>query len=100
MTLKPGSVSRAGSKNDELLSNTTILILSAFLIGMFAQRLAPPIWNDYLLLIGAAGLVSYLGLGLVARSRRLETIQESVRNTCERLENRFDQHAARSLQSY
>ena len=80
-----------------LVSRTTILILSAFLIGLFAGRTTDPDLRMLLYLTGAAGLVSYVGLGHLARRRRERSQQRALKKAAERLETRVSRHVPRHI---
>ena len=76
-----------------LLSHSTILILSAILIGLLVNHLLPAEFELYLYCGGAVGLLAYLGLDIVAARRRE---QEEARAQ-EQVERNFDSKMNRHI---
>ena len=73
---------------DHLLSTSTILILSGFLIGLTVGRTVGEDLSPYVLASGLAGFMAYLGLDAAA-SRREEEGQSRDK---EQMESRLDKH--------
>lgn len=71
-----------------LLSSSTILILSAFLVGLAAGGAAGSELSPYVLACGAAGLVSFFALKTVARRRHEKSVEQEQRH----VEDRLDRH--------
>lgn len=78
-----------------LLSHSSILILSGFLIGVFSQNVFGPEIAIYVLLAGAAGMSAYFGLGLLARRQRRQTAVLEIENATLKLASRIDRHVPR-----
>ena len=78
-----------------LLSHSSILIFSGFLIGMVSRNAVRP--GDEMLVYGAGvvGLVSYFGLGLLARARKQRATNHDFQQASTRLEKRINRHVAR-----
>lgn len=91
---------RAKSKSPgPLLSHSTILILSAFLIGVAAGKAPNPQVEIYLYLTGIFGVVAYLGLGHIARRRKERTEQRRQKKAAQQLEIRVSRHVPRPSRS-
>jgi hypothetical protein len=78
----------AKTSERHLLSHTTVLLLSGFLITFVAGGSAGLGMGWVLLLAGTVGLSLYLSLDFVARRRRDDAVKESTG----RIENRMDRH--------
>ncbi len=81
-------MSHKKSEPKRLLTHSTILIMSGFLIGLVASDTVPAHLQLTVLLAGVAGVVAYLGLGCVAKKVRTRAAQKLVST----LERRMDQH--------
>lgn len=75
-----------------LLSQTSILILSAFLIGLAAQNVLPPRMGVYLFFGGAMGLFAYLGLDIVSHRRRHRETEAAQQAIESKLQNHLSRH--------
>lgn len=87
----------AHTEKRDLLSHTSILIMTAFLCGLLAARVASGVLQNYLFYITAFGLVAYLGLGWAARIKRYRAARTACKNAISRLEQRMEDHV-RNLQ--
>jgi hypothetical protein len=76
-----------------LLSHSSVLVLSAFLIGLVVHHVVPPELEGFLYGGGAVGLFAYLGLD-IASARRRERAEELAQ---ERIERRFETQVSRHL---
>lgn len=82
----------AKTENTPLLSYSSILILSGFLIGLVASRAVERRWEPLIFLIGLFGLVSWFALGHLSRRREERRQQESIQLAASRLGSRLDRH--------
>ncbi|MBI5761051.1 MAG: hypothetical protein HZA46_21210 [Planctomycetales bacterium] len=77
-----------------LLSRSTILILSATLIGIgLGQPLSSPLYGQSLG-GGMLGIVSYIGLAVSARQRHREAIRKAFERATWNLNQRLDKFVA------
>jgi hypothetical protein len=83
----------AGQPRRPLLSHSSVLVLSAFLIGVVVHHAAPPALEPFLFGGGAVGLFAYLGLDIAA-ARRRERAEELAQ---ERIERRFESQVSRHV---
>ncbi len=81
-----------------MVSHTTILILSALLIGMVLGRVVDAQMATIAYPLGMLGLVAYLGLGHAARYRRERADESERRRDVRRTESRLVRHV-RATQS-
>lgn len=81
------------SQQRPLLSHSSVLVLSAFLIGVVVHHAAPAALEPFLFGGGAVGLFAYLGLDIAA-ARRRERAEELAQ---ERIERRFETQVNRHL---
>lgn len=88
-------VSRSLSAERPLLSHTTILILSSFLIGIAAGRMTTPNSELMVYFTGVFGLVAYFGLGQLARKRQERAELRALERAAHQLESRMDRHIPR-----
>ncbi len=72
----------------QIISLTTILILSAFLIGMCVGNFIGTELEPYVLACGLSGILSFIGLELAAFRRKMVAMEEEKRH----LEGRLDRH--------
>ncbi len=79
-----------------LLSHSTILILSAFLIGVTAGKASSLQIELMIYLTGSVGLIAYFLLGQLARRRKQKTERLATRQAVTELESRVDRHITRS----
>jgi len=78
-----------------VISHSSVLILSAFLIGLVVHHALPALFEPYLFAAGAAGLVAYLALDIIA-ARRRERADEIAQRQAEReFVNRMHRHLPR-----
>jgi hypothetical protein len=82
-------------RNRPLVSNTSILILSAFIIGMVSGRSVDPTFQAYMYAAGAAGLLAYFSLERLARFRRQRAVRRAYEQAANNLERRIDRHIQR-----
>ena len=80
-----------------LLSHSTILIFSAFLIGVTAGKASSLQIELMIYLTGGAGLIAYFLLGQLARRRKQKTERLATRQAVTELESRVDRHITRSV---
>lgn len=71
-----------------LVSVTSILILSAFLIGMAVGNVLGTELEPYVLACGLSGLLAFIGLELAAFRRKIQALEEEKRH----IEHRLDRH--------
>lgn len=71
-----------------LLSASTIVILSAFLVGVAVGEVGGPDFSPFVLMCGLCGFVTFIGLRLSSRRRRSEALEQEIRQ----VENRLDRH--------
>jgi hypothetical protein len=76
------------SDHRPLLSTTTILILSGFLIGLAVGNQLGAEVSPYLMGGGLAGLLTFIALDLANRQRSEAAVEESQRE----MERRLDKH--------
>jgi len=92
-----GARRRSSRKADEperpLLSHSSVLVLSAFLIGVVVHHAAPPQLEPLLFGAGAVGLFAYLWLDIAA-ARRRERDEELAQ---EKIERRFESQVNRHV---
>lgn len=82
------SKDRKHSREVQIISVTTILILSAFLIGMAVGNVIGTELEPYVLACGLAGMLAFIGLELAAFHRKMLALEEDKRH----LEDRLDRH--------
>ncbi|MFV0444875.1 MAG: hypothetical protein ACK5Q5_14985 [Planctomycetaceae bacterium] len=71
-----------------IISHTTVLILSAFVIGMAAGNTLGTELEPYVLACGLTGIVSFIGLEVAAFRRKIKAIEQEQRH----VEGRLDRH--------
>lgn len=71
-----------------LVSITSILIFSAFLIGMAVGNVLGTELEPYVLLCGLSGFLAFIGLELAAFRRKMQAIEDGKRH----MENRLERH--------
>ncbi|MBT4867924.1 MAG: hypothetical protein HON53_22715 [Planctomycetaceae bacterium] len=79
-----------------VVSHSSILIISAFLIGSAAGKAPNPTMQMCLFMLGAFGFVSYFGLGHLAKRRQAGAANRKQKRAAKKLELRVDRHIARS----
>ncbi|MFN0199566.1 MAG: hypothetical protein ACKVT0_22670 [Planctomycetaceae bacterium] len=75
-----------------LISHTTILILSIFLLGMESGHWQTTGPNPYILGISMFGLVAWLGLGHLSHVRDQRESKRALDQAISQIENRVDRH--------
>lgn len=85
---KPRRKSKNTGEAPPLLSASTILILSGFLIGLTVGRMVGNDLSPFVLACGLAGFLAYLGLDVAATRRKEELEAEEKRM----MESRLDKH--------
>lgn len=76
------------SRERPLVSITSILIFSAFLIGMAVGNVLGTELEPYVLLCGLSGFLAFIGLELAAFRRKMQAIEDGKRH----MENRLERH--------
>lgn len=82
------SKDRKQSRDVQVISVTTILILSAFLIGLAVGNVIGTELEPYVLACGLCGMLAFIGLELAAFHRKMLAIEEEKRH----IEDRLDRH--------
>jgi len=80
-----------------LISHSSILIFSGFLIGLASGHSLPGESERLVFFAGLVGLIAYLGLGVAARHQRKLANERASRAARSRLEQRLDRHNPREL---
>ncbi len=85
---------RASTQTDKhpLLSHTSILIISIFVLGMATGEISSLPADSTYLMMGVFGLISYFGLGALASSRERKRNQQVMEQKEEALEGRLERH--------
>ena len=78
-----------------VVSHSSILIISAFLIGIAAGKTSNPTYQMCLFMLGAFGFVSYFGLGYLAQQRQAVVVSRKKKRAAKKLELRMDRHIPR-----
>ncbi|MBW3541265.1 MAG: hypothetical protein KY476_13440 [Planctomycetes bacterium] len=86
-----------GRPPGSLVTHSTILILSGFLIGSAAGNLAGPEMTTTVYLAGAFGIAAYFGLRAAAAPGRREVERLTGDLAASRLESRVNRHIPRGL---
>jgi len=79
--------------NRPLLSSSSILIFSSFLIGLASGNSLPDHMGRLVFLSGLIGLIAYLALGLVAWRQRCRAAERANLLATSQLEQRLNRHA-------
>ena len=74
-----------------LLSQSAILILSGYLVGVSSGQIANPALQFSIHAAGMIGLIAYIGLGHLSRIRS-EREADALEQAIDRLELRIDRH--------
>lgn len=82
-----------------LLSHTSILIISIFVLGMAAGAISSLPANSAYLMMGVFGLISYFGLGTLASNREQKRQAQLREQKGEALEGRLERHLTNDSQS-
>jgi len=80
-----------------LLSHSSILIFSGFLIGLASAHSLAHRMSRIVLLAGIAGLIAYFALGLVAQKRQQRSTKAALRKATSHLEQQLERHNPRTL---
>lgn len=85
---------RAATQSDKrpVLSHTSILIISIFVLGMATGEISSLPADSTYLMMGVFGLISYFGLGALASSRERKRNQQVMEQKEEALEGRLERH--------
>jgi hypothetical protein len=78
-----------------VVSHSSILIISAFLIGIGAGRASNPALGMSLFMLGIFGFVSYFGLGHLANQRKEKARLRKRQRAAKKLELRMGRHIPR-----
>jgi hypothetical protein len=76
---------RKPTREVQIISVSTVLILSAFLIGLAVGNVIGTELEPYVLACGLAGMLAFLGLELAAYHRKVLAIEEEKQRMEERL---------------
>jgi len=92
---------RSSTKTDArpLLSHTSILIISAFILGMATGKISSVPADSTFLMMGVFGVISYFGLGSIAEKREQKRRQQILEQKEEALEGRLERHLTPGPQS-
>jgi len=82
-----------------LLSHTSILIISIFVLGMATGAISSLPANSAYLMMGTFGLISYFGLGTLASNRERMRQAQLREKKGEALEGRLERHLTNDSQS-
>ena len=82
-----------------LLSHTSILIISIFILGMATGELSTLPADSSYLMMGVFGLVSYFGLGALASTRERRLRRQMLEQKGEALEGRLERHLTNDTQT-
>ena len=91
--------SSAKTEARPLLSHTSILIISIFILGMAMGKVSSVPANSTFLMIGVFGVISYFGLGGLAQARERKRRQQILEQKEEALEGRLERHVTTTPQS-
>ena len=92
---KTDSAKPARSATKPLLSRSTILILSGFLIGIVSQQFVDADLKIYVLSAGVFGLVAFIGLEAVASRLNARATQKASKKAEAALVERVNRHVSR-----
>ncbi|QDT25194.1 hypothetical protein Enr10x_04890 [Gimesia panareensis] len=92
---------RSTAKTDgrPLLSHTSILIISIFILGMATGKISSVPENSLFLMMGVFGVISYFGLGALAETRARKRRQQILERKEEALEGRLERHLTSNPQN-
>ncbi|WP_417392768.1 hypothetical protein [Gimesia sp.] len=82
-----------------LLSHTSILIISIFVLGMATGTTSSIPADSTYLMMGVFGLISYFGLGTLAATRERKLRKQEMEQKEEALEGRLERHLSKDSQS-
>ncbi|WP_339728676.1 hypothetical protein [uncultured Gimesia sp.] len=82
-----------------LLSHTSILIISIFILGMATGELSTLPADSTFLMMGVFGLVSYFGLGTLAATRERKRRKQQLEQKGEALAGRLERHLTNDTQT-
>lgn len=80
-----------------VVSHSSILILSAFLIGIAAGKAPNPALQMCMFMAGVIGFISYFGLGFLAQQRQAGAASRKQKRAAKKLELRMDRHIPRAV---
>ena len=92
MQAKKSKTQRDSTSSKPLLSHSTILILSAFLVGIAAGKAPNAQIEVMLYLTSICGVIAYFGLGHVANKRRQLAEQREQERAAQQLAIRVERH--------
>ena len=90
--IKKKRARRKQKNRKPLITHSTVLILSGFLIGMVFRRMVDPSIEVYVFAAGLIGVFCYLGLDWLARRRQQQAAQLELERTNHELERRINRH--------
>lgn len=82
-----------------LLSHTSILIISIFVLGMATGRISSLPADSTYLMMGVFGLISYFGLGALASTRERKRREQLMEKKEVALEGRLERHLTNDSQT-
>ncbi|MCA9003906.1 MAG: hypothetical protein KDA70_01440 [Planctomycetaceae bacterium] len=82
-----------------LLSHTSILIISIFVLGMATGTTSTLPADSTYLMMGVFGLISYFGLGALAATRERKLRKQELEQKEEALEGRLERHLSKDTQT-
>ena len=92
MQAKKSKTRRESTLSKPLLSHSTILILSAFLVGIAAGKAPNAQIEVMLYLTSICGVIAYFSLGRLANKRRRRAEQREQEQAAQQLEVRVGRH--------
>ena len=99
MQAKKSKTQRDPTSSKPLLSHSTILILSAFLVGIAAGKAPNAQVEVMLYLTSIFGVIAYFGLGRVANKRRQLAEQRQQEQAAKQLAIRVGRHIPQHRQT-
>ncbi|WP_298868510.1 hypothetical protein [uncultured Gimesia sp.] len=94
---RKNSLAKTGTQS--LLSHTSILIISIFVLGMAMGGISSLPADSTYLMMGVFGLISYFGLGTLASTRERKRRDQLMEKKEEALEGRLERHLTNDSQN-
>ena len=82
----------SGSRSEPMLSRTTILILSSFLVALAAQWISDPTLQFYVFCAGSVGVVAFIGMECRAAVLRHLAVMQESKKAASKLSDYAKQH--------